>query len=308
MCLINLEGENPDQTTGIQIVQKALEEPLRQIVNNAGIEGSVVLQKVREGKDDYGFNAATEVYENLVKSGVIDPTKVARTALENAASVLHCLLQPKQLYLRRKRKNNQCLQCRAAEWVIWAECINRRVLIDGIDISEKPIEAKRLIGYIPDQPFLYEKFTGREFLYFCGGLYKIDKNTLKKKIDYTIEQLKIDQWVDKRTEEYSQGMKQRIAIASGLLHDPKLLVVDEPMVGLDPQSALVVKNVLKQKAADGIAIFMSTHSLNVAEEICSRIGIIKDGAMIFEDKKEVVEKIRGTDHQNLESLFLELTK
>jgi ABC-2 type transport system ATP-binding protein len=183
-----------------------------------------------------------------------------------------------------------------------------RVLIDGIDISEKPIEAKRLIGYIPDQPFLYEKFTGREFLYFCGGLYKIDKNTLKKKIDYTIEQLKIDQWVDKRTEEYSQGMKQRIAIASGLLHDPKLLVVDEPMVGLDPQSALVVKNVLKQKAADGIAIFMSTHSLNVAEEICSRIGIIKDGAMIFEDKKEVVEKIRGTDHQNLESLFLELTK
>lgn len=183
-----------------------------------------------------------------------------------------------------------------------------RVLIDGIDISEKPIEAKRLIGYIPDQPFLYEKFTGREFLYFCGGLYKIDKNTLKKKIDHTIEQLKIDQWVDKRTEEYSQGMKQRIAIASGLLHDPKLLVVDEPMVGLDPQSALVVKNVLKQKADEGVAIFMSTHSLNVAEEICSRIGIIKDGAMIFEDKKEVVEKIRGTDHQNLESLFLELTK
>jgi len=103
-------------------------------------------------------------------------------------------------------------------------------------------------------------------------------------------------------------MRQRIAIASALLHDPKLIVVDEPMVGLDPQSALVVKNVLKRKASEGVAIFMSTHSLNIAEEICTIIGIIKDGVMIFEDKKEVIEHIRGTDHQNLESLFLELTK
>lgn len=183
-----------------------------------------------------------------------------------------------------------------------------QVLINGIDISKNPIEAKQLIGYIPDQPFLYEKFTGKEFLYFCGGLYKIDKRALKNKIDEIIVQLKIDQWVDKRTEEYSQGMKQRIAIASGLLHDPKFIVVDEPMVGLDPQSSLVVKNLLIQKAAEGAAIFMSTHSLNVAEEICTRIGIIKDGVMIFEDRKEVVEHIRGTDHQNLESLFLELTR
>lgn len=182
------------------------------------------------------------------------------------------------------------------------------VLINGIDIQKNPIDAKKLIGYIPDQPFLYEKLTGKEFLYFCGGLYKIDKKLLTKRIDETIEQLKIDEWVDKRTEEYSQGMRQRIAIASGLLHNPSLLVVDEPMVGLDPQSALVVKNVLKQKAEEGVAIFMSTHSLNVAEEICSRIGIIKDGRMIFEDKKEVIEQIKGTDHHNLESLFLHLTK
>lgn len=182
------------------------------------------------------------------------------------------------------------------------------VHIGGFDIQKNHIEAKKLIGYIPDQPFLYEKLTGKEFLYFCGGLYKIEKNKLKKIIDETIDQLKIDQWVDKRTEEYSQGMKQRIAIASALLHNPKLLVVDEPMVGLDPQSALVVKNVLKEKASEGVAIFMSTHSLNVAEEVCSRIGIIKDGQMIFEDKKEVVEEIIGTDHQNLESLFLHMTK
>jgi ABC-2 type transport system ATP-binding protein len=182
------------------------------------------------------------------------------------------------------------------------------VHIGGFDIQKNNIEAKRLIGYIPDQPFLYEKLTGKEFLFFCGGLYKIEKDKLRNKIDETIDQLKIEQWINKRTEEYSQGMKQRIAIASALLHDPQLLVVDEPMVGLDPQSALVVKNVLKEKSLRGVAIFMSTHSLNVAEEVCSRIGIIKDGQMIFEDKKEVVEKIKGTDHQNLESLFLHLTK
>jgi ABC-2 type transport system ATP-binding protein len=182
------------------------------------------------------------------------------------------------------------------------------VHIGGYDIQKNPIEAKSLIGYIPDQPFLYEKLTGREFLYFCGGLYKIDKVDLKKKIEETIDQLKIGEWVDKRTEEYSQGMRQRVAIASSLLHDPKLIVVDEPMIGLDPQSALVVKKVLKQKASEGAAIFMSTHSLNVAEEICSRIGIIKDGQMILEDKKEIVEELWGTDHQNLESLFLHLTK
>jgi len=185
---------------------------------------------------------------------------------------------------------------------------NGTVHIGGFEIQKNHIEAKRLIGYIPDQPFLYEKLTGKEFLYFCGGLYKIEKRKLKNKIDETIDQLKIDQWVDKRTEEYSLGMKQRIAIASALLHDPKLLVVDEPMVGLDPQSAFIVKNILKRKASEGVAIFMSTHSLNVAEEVCSRIGIIKDGRMIFEDNKEAVEQIKGTDHLNLESLFLHLTK
>jgi ABC-2 type transport system ATP-binding protein len=185
---------------------------------------------------------------------------------------------------------------------------NGTVHIGGFDIQKNHIEAKKLFGYIPDQPFLYEKLTGKEFLFFCGGLYKIEKSKLKNKIEETIDQLKIEQWVDKRTEEYSQGMKQRIAIASALLHNPKLLVVDEPMIGLDPQSALVVKNILKQKALEGVAIFMSTHSLNVAEEVCSRIGIIKEGQMIFEDKKEVVEQSKGTDHLNLESLFLHMTK
>lgn len=183
-----------------------------------------------------------------------------------------------------------------------------KVLINGFDIDKEPIKAKSLIGYIPDQPFIYEKLTGREFLYFSGGLYSIEKRFLKNKIDEIIDKLEIGDWVDKRTEEYSQGMKQRITIASALLHDPKLLVVDEPMVGLDPQSALIVKNILTEKAQNGAAVFMSTHSLNVAEEICTRIGIIKDGKLIFSDTKEVLENIKGNDNQNLESLFLQLTK
>ncbi|MEO8231205.1 MAG: ABC transporter ATP-binding protein [Ignavibacteriota bacterium] len=182
------------------------------------------------------------------------------------------------------------------------------ISIGGFDIYKEPIKAKSLIGYIPDQPFIYEKLTGREFLFFSGGLYSIEKNKLKKIINEIIEQLEIGDWVDKRTEEYSQGMKQRITIASALLHDPKLLLVDEPMVGLDPQSAVIVKNILKEKAKNGAAIFMSTHSLNVAEEICTKIGIIKDGNMIFSDDTKVLETIKGSNHHSLESLFLHLTK
>jgi len=183
-----------------------------------------------------------------------------------------------------------------------------KILINDYDIVKEPITAKSLIGYIPDQPFIYEKLTGREFLYFSGGLYSIEKSKLKIKIAETIEKLEIGDWVDKRTEEYSQGMKQRITIASALLHDPKLLLVDEPMIGLDPQSAVIVKNILKEKARNGAAVFMSTHSLNVAEEVCTRIGIIKDGSMIFSDAKEVLETIKGSNHHSLESLFLHLTK
>ena len=168
-----------------------------------------------------------------------------------------------------------------------------KVLINGTDISKDPVKAKYHIGYIPDQPYIYEKLTGREFLFFSGGLYSIEKNELKEQIRKIIDSLQIGDWVDKRTEEYSQGMKQRIIIASSLLHNPPLLVVDEPMIGLDPQSALAVKNILSEKAASGIAIFMSTHSLHVAEELCTRFGIIKDGAMIFEGTKDELEIVKG---------------
>ena len=182
------------------------------------------------------------------------------------------------------------------------------VLINGSDITTDPVKAKSQLGYIPDQPYIYEKLTGREFLFFSGGLYSIEKNDLKERISRTVDSLQIGAWFDKRTEEYSQGMKQRIIIASALLHNPGFLIVDEPMIGLDPQSSLAVKNILSEKAASGTAIFMSTHSLHVAEEICTRFGIIKDGALIFEGSRDELEVLKGSDHKNLESLFLELTR
>ena len=182
------------------------------------------------------------------------------------------------------------------------------ILINGNDISKNPVKAKLQIGYVPDQPYLYEKLTGREFLYFSGGLYNLDKKTIQHKIDELVEILNIESWLDKRTEEYSQGMRQRITIASALLHNPKLIVLDEPMVGLDPQSAVLVKKILNQKVTEGASVFVSTHSLSFAEEICSRIGIIKAGTMIYEDKREAIETIKTNLNSNFEEVFLELTK
>ncbi|HTK81531.1 MAG TPA: ABC transporter ATP-binding protein [Bacteroidota bacterium] len=182
------------------------------------------------------------------------------------------------------------------------------ISIGGFDIQRSPAEAKRCTGYIPDQPFLYEKLTGREFLYFSAGLYSLDHATTTSRIDDLISAFEIDTWIDRRAEHYSQGMRQRIAIASGLLHDPKVLVIDEPMIGLDPRSAHVVKQVLKDKSKSGTSVFMSTHSLPVAEELCDRVGIVKQGKLIFEDTISTLHALKEEHDGKLESLFLELTK
>jgi ABC-2 type transport system ATP-binding protein len=182
-----------------------------------------------------------------------------------------------------------------------------KVFIDGIDISENHIEAKKRIGYIPDQPFIYEKLTGKEFLYFSGGLYQIPKEKLNKKIEELVDTLNIGEWINKRTEEYSQGMRQRITIASALLHQPRLIVVDEPMVGLDPQSAHIIKNLFKKLTDEGTAIFMSTHSLNVVEEICSKVAIIHKGQIIFNDGIDKLYELREDMDGNIEQIFIQLT-
>ncbi|MBI2619168.1 MAG: ABC transporter ATP-binding protein [Ignavibacteriales bacterium] len=182
------------------------------------------------------------------------------------------------------------------------------ILINGHDTVREPLMAKLTLGYIPDQPFLYDKLTGREFLYFVGGLFKQEKPEIARVIEDLIAHFEIGDWVDKRTEDYSLGMRQRITIASALVHHPKVIVIDEPMVGLDPRSAKIVKETLRQKARGGAAVFMSTHSLQVAEELCDRIGIIKNGRLIFMDTLEKLEAYKKQYDGKFESVFLELTK
>jgi ABC-2 type transport system ATP-binding protein len=165
-----------------------------------------------------------------------------------------------------------------------------------------------LMGYIPDQPFLYEKLTGREFLYFSAGLYKLSYDITKKSIAELTDIFEIGQWIDQRTETYSQGMRQRIIIVSALLHKPSVLIIDEPMVGLDPRSAHIVKELLRQKIKEGTTIFMSTHSLPIVEELCTRLGIIKEGKIIYLDSIYVFDSMRQKGDGKFESLFLELTK
>ncbi|PKL82963.1 MAG: ABC transporter [Ignavibacteriae bacterium HGW-Ignavibacteriae-3] len=182
-----------------------------------------------------------------------------------------------------------------------------KIILNGFDVWQKPLESKKKIGFIPDQPFLYDKLTGREFLYFSGGLYSLSKETIKIKIDELIDKLKIGTWIDKRTEEYSQGMRQRIVIASALLHGPSFILVDEPMVGLDPQSAYDVKKIFLELVQNGTTVFMSTHSLNVVEEICTHVGIINKGNLIFQDNIDSLKSMINGPNKNFEDLFIQLT-
>ncbi len=177
-------------------------------------------------------------------------------------------------------------------------------LIDGHDVRKESLAAKREFGYVPDQPYLYEKLTGREFLYFIGGLNHMSGETLRARVEEFADTFEIRPFIDKRAEEYSQGMRQRIVLSAAMLHDPKVLVIDEPLVGLDPRSARLVKDTLKRRTREGLTVFMSTHLLEIVEELCDRIAIIKEGRIIYE---EVQTEVRSFDGQ-LESIFLELTK
>ncbi len=181
------------------------------------------------------------------------------------------------------------------------------IVVDGMSILKYPQKIKMITGYIPDQPYLYDRLTGKEFLFFCGGLFGLDKKSVKLRIEEMIETLKLGDWLNKRTEEYSQGMKQRVAIASAFLHHPRLIILDEPMVGLDPQSAVLVKQFLKRKSEEGITVFMSTHSLNVVEEICTDVGIINKGKIIFSGGLDELLSMKNELSHNFETLFIELT-
>jgi ABC-2 type transport system ATP-binding protein len=179
-------------------------------------------------------------------------------------------------------------------------------LVNGFDIQADPIPAKRSFGYVPDQPYLYDKLTGREFLSFMGGLYGMAPDLVRRRIEELRDSFEIGPFLEKRAEEYSQGMRQRIVLSAALMHSPAVLIIDEPIVGLDPRSARLVKDTLKAKTREGLTIFMSTHLLEIVEELCDRIAIIKDGKIIHEES--LAASGRGAFNGELEDMFLHLTR
>lgn len=190
-----------------------------------------------------------------------------------------------------------------------------QVHICGFDVIQEPLKAKSHVSYVPDQPYLYDKLSGREFLYFVGEIFGLSKNECETRIQELAKYFETEEYIDQLTENYSHGMKQRIVISSALLHNPDVLIIDEPMVGLDPKSARLVKNSMRDLARKGTTIFMSTHVLSVAEEVADRIGIIHLGDLIalgtlneLKEKCQKEELLEGTETRSLEDLFLAMTE
>jgi len=182
-----------------------------------------------------------------------------------------------------------------------------QVTIADINIQSEPEKAKMLIGYIPDDPYLYGRLTAREYLQFVGGLYRMGNGRIEAKSEELFALFGMNGWVDRKCEEFSHGMRQKLVFSAAFLHDPAVLIVDEPLVGLDPQSARIVKDLLKQYAARGATVFISTHILSIAEELCDRIGIINKGKLIGLGTLEQLKMRAVRSDIDLETLFLEMT-
>ena len=180
------------------------------------------------------------------------------------------------------------------------------IFIGGENISENYVEAKRLISYVPDVPFLYDKLTAKEFLRFVGDIYGIDRKKQEVVSEELLEKFGLKDEKETLIENYSHGMKQRLVFCAAFLHEPQVIIVDEPMVGLDPIAIKLVKDSLKEKSRKGVTIFMSTHTLAICEEISDRIGIINEGKLITLGTVDEIRKMTGTVSGGLEALFLKL--
>ncbi len=181
------------------------------------------------------------------------------------------------------------------------------VRIGGFDVRTEGDHARALISYVPDQPFLYEKLTGREFLRFTADLYAMPPDKAARKIDEVIELFHLDEFVDDLTERYSHGMRQRTVFAAALVHEPQLLIADEPTVGLDPKSIRELKILLRRLASEGMTIFLSTHTLDIAQELADRIGILDRGRLLGCGTLAELRQQAAIDG-NLEDLFLKITE
>ena len=180
------------------------------------------------------------------------------------------------------------------------------VWVGGHNLATHHREASTLIGYVPDQPYLYEKLTGREFLQFVADMHGLDPTRTADSLEREIARFELADFVNDLTESYSHGMKQRTVFASALLHSPSVLVVDEPLVGLDPHSIRLVKDLMRQEVSRGMSVFMSTHTLAVAEEIADRIGIMRVGRLQFEGTIDQLRSAQQAEGQTLEELYLSL--
>jgi ABC-2 type transport system ATP-binding protein len=179
--------------------------------------------------------------------------------------------------------------------------------IAGIDIQRDPLAAKAKLGFIPDRPFVYDKLTGAEFLRFVAGLYGQEGRAITERIDELLELFELLPWKDELTESYSHGMRQKLIISSALVHRPEVIVVDEPMIGLDPRSARLLKDLLREFVTRGGTVLMSTHTLEVAEAMCDRIAIIQAGKIAVAGTMEELRIQTSSGDATLEELFLRLT-
>jgi ABC-2 type transport system ATP-binding protein len=182
-----------------------------------------------------------------------------------------------------------------------------RVLLDGDDVHVTPMIAKQKLGFIPDRPFVYDKLTGAEFLRFVAGLYGQDGDVVERRIAELLDVFELSSWKDELVESYSHGMRQKLIISSALIHRPALIVVDEPMVGLDPKAARLLKDIFRQFVAKGGTVLMSTHTLEVAEVMCDRVAIIQHGKIVAEGTVDDLRRQHKTGDASLEELFLKLT-
>jgi ABC-2 type transport system ATP-binding protein len=181
-----------------------------------------------------------------------------------------------------------------------------RAWVGGFDVQSDPRRAKKIMGLVPDQPYVYPHLTGNEFLRFIGDLYEVELSYQKKKIPELLEMFELGEMGSELVETYSHGMRQKLVLAGVLLHQPKVLFLDEPMVGLDPKSARLVKDVFKRLSENGVTLFMCTHVLEIAERLCHRVGIVQRGCL---SRVGTVTELRSQAAQagSLEDIFLALT-
>jgi ABC-2 type transport system ATP-binding protein len=182
-----------------------------------------------------------------------------------------------------------------------------RVRLGGDDMRERPLAAKQRLGFIPDRPFVYDKLTGAEFLRFVAGLYGQEGEAIERRIHELLEVFELTSWQDELVEAYSHGMRQKLIISSALIHRPECIVVDEPMVGLDPKGARLLKDIFRQFVARGGTVLMSTHTLEVAEAMCDGIAIIQHGKIVASGTMPEIRRQTASGSASLEELFLKLT-